>query len=193
MTQSDEELIAAYQRGDAKALTMLFDHYKKPILNYALRIVGNRADAEDVTSDVFIAVMTKKETYQPKAKFSTWLFTIARNFCISKLRKKKNIFSLWMQGSDSGEYELLDVPDTEPRADHRLKEKEMTAHVKKAIEKLPETQREALVLREYQNLSYEEISQILNCSLENVKVLIFRARERLRQELASFMMEGNND
>ena len=72
-----------------------------------------------------------------------------------------------------------------------MKEKEMAGEVKKAIEKLPQTQKEAIVLREYQNLSYQEISQILGCSLENVKILIFRARERLRQELSSFMTEGS--
>lgn len=168
-------------------MEMLFDHYKKPILNFALRITGNRADAEDVVSDVFMAVFIKRESYQPRAKFSTWIFTIARNSCISKLRKKKNMFSMWMQNNQSGDYELLDVPDTETMPDQLAKDKEMTAQVKKAIEKLPETQREALVLREYQNFSYEEISHILGCSIDNVKVLIFRARERLRQELASFM------
>ena len=187
MTKPDDELIADYQKGDTKALEMLFDHYKKPVLNFALRITGNRADAEDVVSDVFMAVFINKDRYQPKAKFSTWLFTIARNSCINKLRKKKNIFSMWVQNNQSGDYELLDVPDTETMPDRLVKEKEVAAHVKNAIAKLPETQREALVLREYQNFSYEEISQILGCSLENVKVLIFRARERLRQELSSFM------
>ena len=88
---------------------------------------------------------------------------------------------------------MMDVADAGPLPDHLIKEKEMTIQVKKAIEKLPDTQREALVLREYQNFSYEEIGQILGCSLENVKVLIFRARERLRQELSSYMMEGTNE
>ena len=191
MTKSDQELIADYQNGDPRALEMLFERYKKPVLNYALRVTGNRADAEDVTSDVMMTLIVKKETYQPIAKFSTWLFTIVRNSCISKLRRRKNIFSLWTQNQESGEYETLDVPDTANLPDHLVKEKEITSQVKKAIEKLPDTQREALVLREYQNFSYEEISQILGCSLENVKILIFRARERLRQELSSFMTEGS--
>lgn len=191
MTKSDQELIADYKNGDSTALEGLFERYKKPVLNYALRVTGNHADAEDVTSDVMMTIIVKKESYQPIAKFSTWLFTIVRNSCISRLRKRKNIFSMWMQNNQSGEYELLDVPDTEALPDHLVKEKELTAQVKKAIEKLPDTQREALVLREYQNLSYEEISRILGCSLENVKILIFRARERLRQELSSFMMEGS--
>jgi len=191
MTKSDHELIADYQNGDSKALEILFERYKKPVLNFALRVTGNRADAEDVVSEVMMILLVKKEKYQPTAKFSTWLFTIARNSCINKLRKRKNIFSMWMQNSENGEYEVLDLPDTGALPDHLIKEKEMTAQVKKAIEKLPDTQREALVLREYQNLSYEEIRQILNCSLENVKILIFRARERLRQELSSFMTEGS--
>jgi len=170
---------------------MLFERYKKPILNYALRVTGNRADAEDVVSEVMLAVFVKKDMYQPIAKFSTWIFTITRNNCVTKLRKRKNIFSLWVR-NETGEEELLDPAD--PAAalpDELVKEKEMTAQIKKAIEKLPETQREALVLREYQDLSYEEISQVLGCSLDNVKILIFRARERIRQELSSFMVEGS--
>ena len=191
MSKSDQELIADYQNGDTKAFDMLYDRYKKPVLNYALRVTGNRADAEDVVNEVMMAVFVKKDVYQPIAKFSTWIFTITRNSCITKLRKKKNIFSLWVR-NEEGEDELLDPAD--PAAvlpDQLVKEREVTVHVKKAIEKLPETQREALVLREYQNLTYEEISQILGCSLDNTKILIFRARERLRQELSSFMVEGS--
>ena len=189
--KSDHELIADYQKGDTKALEVLFDRYKKVILNYALRITGNRADAEDVASDVMMTIMLKKETYEPIAKFSTWIFTIARNSCISKLRKRKNIFSLWTQSNETGEYELLDISDQGALPDHVVKEKEVALQVRKAIEKLPDTQREAIVLREYQDLSYAEISQILGCSVDNVKILIFRARERLRQELSSFMTEGS--
>jgi RNA polymerase sigma-70 factor (ECF subfamily) len=191
MIKSDQELIADYQNGDTKAFEMLFERYKTAILNFALRIVGNRADAEDVVSEVMTILLVKKDAYRPIAKFSTWIFTIARNSCVNKLRKQKNVFSLWMHNNQSGEYEMLDVADQEALADHQIKDKEVSVEVRKAIEKLPETQREAIVLREYQNLSYEEISQILGCSLENVKVLIFRARERLRQELSSFMKEGS--
>ena len=84
MARHDEELIIEYQQGSEEAFEMLFQRYKKPILNFALRILGNRADAEDITADVFLIRFTKKNLYKPDAKFSTWLFTVARNACITK-------------------------------------------------------------------------------------------------------------
>ncbi|MDP2654205.1 MAG: sigma-70 family RNA polymerase sigma factor [Candidatus Omnitrophota bacterium] len=190
MEQRDEELIADYQQGNPKALEMLYERYKEPILNFALRILGNRADAEDVTADVFGVLIVRRDAYQPKAKFSTWLYTVTRNACISKIRKHKNVFSLWFQGQN-GEYDEIPVPDKQPSVSMRLADQETGEQIRKAIEKLPDSQKEALILREYHGMSYDEISQVLGCSLENVKILIFRGRERLRRELTSFLTEEN--
>lgn len=192
MPTPDEELIFEYQRGNREAFEMIFERYKKPILNYCWRILGNRADAEDATGDVFTSVLSQKDSFKPQAKFSTWLFTIAHNACISKLRKRKPVFSLWVKKDDHEEMEEWAIPDPKPLPHAELLEKERMEAVKKAILKLPEAQKEALVLREYQELSYEEISSILGCSKENVKILIFRARERLRMELLSFFKEDRH-
>lgn len=193
MSKQDEELIAEYQQGNDEALNMLFHRYKMPVFNFALRLLGNRAEAEDAASEVFLVLVSKKEAYQPKAKFSTWLFTVTRNACIDRIRKRKNIFSLWFTNS-SGEQEQWEIPDDdgETAAEHAARRE--TAHqVKSVIELLPPMQKEALILREYQGLKYEEIAHILGCSLENVKVLIFRARERLRVELASSILEDGDE
>ncbi|MDZ4242682.1 MAG: RNA polymerase sigma factor, partial [Candidatus Omnitrophota bacterium] len=96
----------------------------------------------------------------------------------------------WFQGQN-GEYDEIPVPDKQPSVSMRLADQETGEQIRKAIEKLPDSQKEALILREYHGMSYDEISQVLGCSLENVKILIFRGRERLRRELTSFLTEEN--
>lgn len=170
---------------------MIFTRYKTPVLNYALRILGSRADAEDVVSDVFLAVFGGKYRFDPKAKFSTWAFAVTRNMCIDKIRKRKRFLPLLFRNEGTKELEEWDPPDTKDLPREDLEKKEMAHHVQQAIQKLPPEQKEALVLREYHDLSYEEISKVLDCSLSSVKVLIFRARENLKKELASILAGDN--
>jgi len=186
-----EEIMMDYHSGkDEKAAQMIFFRYKTRILNFCLRILGNRADAEDVTGDVFLKLFSKKYIYDPKAKFSTWLYTVARNSCISRIRKRKNLVSVWFSSKGSHTYQEWEIEDSRDLAGQELEKREAAKQVRRAIGKLSFEQREAVVLREYHDLSYEQISQILNCSLEKVKILIFRGRERLREELTSFIMGG---
>lgn len=182
-----------YQNGNDEALKALFLRYKTPVLNFSLRILGNRADAEDVVSDVFLALFAKKYNVKPGVKFSTWLFTVARNACITQIRKKKNMLPLWSRNKEASEYEQWDIPDAGNLPNEELVKRETALHVKKAVYSLPQLQKEAIVLREYHQLNYSEISHVLGCSLSKVKILIFRARERLKTELASFMLEDKND
>ena len=137
--------------------------------------------------------MRPKSSRQTNAKFSTWLFTIARNRCIDKLRKSKRLFSLTFTNRDKSVDEQWDVPDHADSSAELLQKKERARHVQEAILRLPYQQREAIVLREYHRFSYDEIAKILNCSLANVKQLIFRGRERLRTELASYIQEGHHE
>ena len=172
-------------------MTILFERYKNPILNFCLRILGNRADAEDTTSEVFLSLFAKQYTYHPNAKFSTWLSTIARNCCISRIRTKNNLVSIWFKKED-GSVDEWDIEDSSELSRASLENKEMAKRVRVSISKLPLEQKEAIVLREYQGLHYEQIAQVLNCSLEKTKILIFRAREQLRDDLSSFVKEGHN-
>lgn len=193
MEQSDEDIMYDFQNGNREAIAMIFHRYKNRILNFCMRMLGNRADAEDTTHDVFVALMGSSYRYQTSAKFSTWLFTIARNRCIDKLRKSKRVLSLTVTNRDKSGDEQWDVPDQGETSAEQLTQKERCRHVQEAIQQLPYQQREAIVLREYHRFSYDEIAKILNCSLANVKQLIFRGRERLRGELASFIQEGQHD
>ena len=189
MDKPDHELMQEYADGNQQAIEMIFERYKSKILNFCVRILGNRADAEDVTGDVFLKLFANKYTYDPRAKFSTWLFTIARNDCISRIRKRKNLVSIWFGNKNSEQADQWDIPDESHMPDHTAKQKETQTFVRRAIQQLPLEQREAIVLREYHKMNYEDISKVLNCSLEKVKVLIFRGREKLRVELASFVKE----
>ncbi len=189
MENRDEDLMQEYSQGNAEALNMIFQRYKTPVLNFALRILGNRADAEDAVSDVFVAVFEKKYRYDAKAKFTTWLFTVAHNVCISKIRGRKNLVSLWFRNEETDELEAWEIPDAGELPRERLNRLQIAGVLRQSIQKLPPEQKEALVLREYHGMNYEEISQVMHCSLEKVKVLIFRAREGLRKELPASLKE----
>jgi len=187
MEKKDEEMMLDYQTGDQEAVGMIFQKYKTPIFNFCLRLLGNRADAEEASGEVFLALIANKNTYDSSARFSTWLYTIAHNKCVDQIRRRKRLVSLWFSSPEKDGYEQLEPADTDASASEELDKKLVISQVRLAINNLPYEQREAIILRQYLDLSYEQISQILNCSLEKVKVLIFRAKERLKDRLASFI------
>ena len=185
---NDEELITKFYQADEEALAMLFKRHKEGLFNFALRLTANRADAEDAVSHSFMMLCEKK--YQPKegASFKTWLYTVARNMCLSKLRTRNKFFSLW-SSKDDEESVPMDIPDTRHIPRDQLNQQEIMAIIKKAVHRLPPEQKEALMLREYHDFSYDEIAQVLDCSLEKVKVLIFRARNQLKEILPPVVLE----
>jgi RNA polymerase sigma-70 factor (ECF subfamily) len=190
MTQSDEDIMMEYREtGEPELIRAIFFRYRTRILNFCLRILGNRADAEDVTGEVFLRLFSGKYAYDPKAKFSTWIYTVARNGCLTQIRKRKNFVSLWFSSRGNSTYNQWEVEDKEDLAEEQLGKREAASRVKRAIRQLPYEQREAIVLREYHRLHYADISQILGCSLEKVKILIFRARARLKEDLKMFIEE----
>lgn len=179
-----------YRAGSMVALEEIFQRYKKPILNYAFKLLSSFADAEDVVGEVFYILTSRKDRYEPRAKFSTWIYTIAHNVAIDRIRRRRRIFFFWQKkDSENSSYEDMDIPDTRFMPDSDAEEKDISTYVKGAIDKLPFQLKEAIVLRQYHNLSYEEIATVLNCSLSKVKILIFRAKESLRKELLPYMEE----
>ena len=189
MRHSDEELMKASQLGDESAMRQIFQHNKGRIFNFCYGLLGNRADAEEIAADVFAILIEKKQSYDPARTFSTWIFTIARNLCFNRIRKRKRTVSMWFSSGDSDQFESWDVPDDGDDSRESLAKKERIRNVRTAIAGLPFEQREVLELRQYQGFRYAEISEILNCSLEKVKILIFRAKENLRNELSSYIRE----
>lgn len=191
MNQSDEQLMIKNMEGDKEALEFLYQRYKKRIFNFCYRILSNRADAEEATGD-FFAALSSGVKYKESAKFVTWAYTVARNICVSCMRKRLKWQFLWIKSYESGTYEEIQLPDH--KADHAndLAQADMAEHIKQVINKLPEREKTLIVLREYEQLSYNEIADITELTVSQVKVGIFRTREKLRKMLAPLVKEANH-
>ncbi|MDE2028270.1 MAG: RNA polymerase sigma factor [Candidatus Omnitrophica bacterium] len=185
---TDEELINRFYQQDQEALNVLFKRHKDGLFNFAFRLSANRADAEDAVSHTFMMLCQKRYEPQPGASFKTWAYTIARNACLSRLRTKFRFFPL-RQTRDDGQEGQVDIADTRNLVHEELRQQETAAIIQKAVSQLPPEQKEALLLREYHDFRYEEIANVLDCSLEKVKVLIFRARVRLKETLPPVLLE----
>lgn len=192
MERNDEEIMRLYQSGDTDAMRHIFQRYKIRILNFCYGLLGNRADAEETAGEVFLALVADKSSYDPTRTFSTWIYTIARYKCISRIRKRKNMVSMWFSSKDDPDGEAWDIPDESNHPQDNLINKEAKRQVRRAISKLPDEQKQAIILRQYHGLSYNQISEVLECSLDKVKILIFRAKEQLSVDLASFIEEGQS-
>lgn len=187
---NDEELIQSFYNGNREALGLIFERHKEGVFNFALRMLANRADAEDVIGDVFGRLSGNHGRFVPNATFKTWLYTIARNACLDRIRNRRNWVSAWFRNQQSQDDVPMDFPSNKPSPSQDLQSKETAHYIRAAIQKLPEDQREALILREYEDLAYDQIAQILGCSLANVKVLIYRARVQLKDSIPAFIKEG---
>lgn len=188
--KTDEELIDAFYRGDREAMSVLFERHKQGVFSFVHRITMNRADAEDVVSEVFIRICDAKNRYVAQAKFKTWLFTIARNAALDHARQQKHRVSFWFKKPGSDELQSFEIEDPQDSAARTVENKEAGFYIQQALNRLPQDQKEALVLREYHDMNYEQIAVVLGCTLANVKVLIFRARAQLKNELPDFIREG---
>lgn len=184
---SDEELMLNYQKGEALVMDELLRRYKNPIYHFAYRLSQNNAEAQDITQEVFLRLYQYKDTYKPCGKFCTWIFSIAHNLCVSRLRKKRWLVA-WPRKQDNPD-ELRDFESPDPSPQEVVSNNEFSAIVKECIQGLPFLQREALILREYENLDYQEISRILNKSLGTVKTLIHRARQNIKTKLLPYIEE----
>ena len=179
---TDEELIRSFQKGNERAYYELVARYKDRLFNFVFRYVGQEEIAEDIVQDTFIKLFTSADMYREIAKFSTWIYTIAANLAKTELRKRKRrkIFSLQDLGLDEKEYEIpTDESDPGKEFDSRFSQGEIT----KAMYKLPEQFRTVIILRDVQELSYEEISKIVDVPEGTVKSRINRGRLKLIQTL----------
>ncbi len=179
---TDEELISRFQEGDVYAFEQIVHRYKEPLVNFIYHFVGNRIDAEDVVQETFLRVFKKKNLYRSIAKFSTWIYTIASNLAKTELRRRRRrrILSLSQMGYEDKDYEL---PDHFSSPDKTIERKTKEQIIRKEIEALPVKFKEVVVLRDIQEFSYEEISQILNIPLGTVKSRVNRGRLRLQKQL----------
>ena len=189
----DAALMLRVKQGDAAAFTQLVEKYKQPIMNLVWRTVRDETEAEDIAQNVFVQAWKSAPRYQATAKFSTWLFTIARNLCLNEFRRRSRhpAESLDQMRDDSDDQPLFQVVDKRIRgAQDDLLQGELEHKVDAAIGALPENQRIALALCRQEELSYEEIAEVLGCSLSATKSLIHRARETLKARLKPYLQTG---
>ena len=182
---TDEELIARFQDGDEQAYVELVNRYRNRLMTFVYRFVNDMEKAEDIVQDTLMKLYTHGHYYRNIAKFSTWIYTIAGNFAKTELRRKKRhkVTNLSQMGFDDREYQLPSVePETGETAQGHFAEKK----IQMAIQELPLHFRTVVILRDIQELSYEEISKIVDVPLGTVKSRINRARLQLQQSLKEF-------
>ncbi len=190
-SMTDEELIKRFQSGDQKAFVLLMRRYKEPITNFVYRFVGNYDESIDIAQETFVRLFRFASKYSETAKFSTWLFTIAANLAKSELRKKKrqDTVSISNYGFTDDNGEDWDIPDQSYAPDTRVDTTIISQRVQIALMSVSPTYREAVIMRDLMQLSYEEICNITNCEMGTVKSRINRGRKQLQEELKDIYEE----
>jgi RNA polymerase sigma-70 factor (ECF subfamily) len=182
----DVRLMRLIGRGDTAALEELIQRHQTLVAGTVARMLGHSSDVEDIAQQVFIRVWKSAGRYVPRAKFTTWLLKITRNLVFNEFRRSKRHAHVPLQPDPQGEE--LPIREERYRApDQSLLESELQRKIDEAILALPETQRMALVLRRYEDLSYEQIGEILDLSVPAVKSVLFRARTELRARLNDYL------
>ena len=179
---SDEQLMSLFQGGDENAYIELVNRYKDKLINFIFNYLGDLESSEDVVQETMIKLYQKKHYYKEIAKFSTWLYTIAKNLANTELRKRKQRKTTLLSqfSKDDKTYEL---PSNDPEPGQEIQTDIVTKIIRDAVDQLSEKFKIVIVLRNIQGLSYEDISEIINVPIGTVKSRINRARLQLQVEL----------
>jgi RNA polymerase sigma-70 factor (ECF subfamily) len=182
----DVRLMLLVASGDTAAFEALIERHQALVAGTVARMLGSNSDVEDIAQQVFIRVWKSASRYVARAKFTTWLLKITRNLVFNEMRRAKRHPQVPVQiDPEAEELPLKDEMTSTP--DATLLQAELQSKIDSAIAQLPDSQRMALVLRRYQELSYEEIAEVLELSVPAVKSLLFRARTELRERLQDYL------
>jgi RNA polymerase sigma-70 factor, ECF subfamily len=189
----DAALMLRVKQGDMTAFTELVEKYKQPVMNLAYRTVRDATEAEDLAQNVFVQVYKSAARYRSTAKFSTWLFTIARNLCLNEIRRRsrhpaESLDATHPEQEDQALHQFEDKKTFSPP--ESLLQSELAQNIDCALADLPENQRAAILLCRQDELSYEEIAEVLGCSVSATKSLIHRGRETLKERLKAYLRTG---
>lgn len=178
---SDEDLMSQFQMGTVEAFDLLVGRYHDPLTNYIYRFLGDMKECEDLLQETFLRVYRNRHSYRRIAKFSTWLYTIAGNLARSEYRKRKRrrLYSLQSVNRDDEEYEV-EIPDETFLPDKHAEGTIQDRYIQDALAQIPEEFREVVVLRDVQQLAYEEIADITGLPMGTVKSRINRGRTKLQ-------------
>ncbi len=184
--REDIRLMLRVKMSDARAMEQLINKHKQSVYATVARMLNNHPDCEDIAQEVFIRVWQHADSYNPEAKFTTWMYTILRNLIFNEMRRLKrkpttSINAIEEEVGDTFPAPAEEVPDLQ------MQQEELSQVVDQAIADLPENARLAIQLRRFENLPYEEIATILDSSVPAVKSILFRARNTLKEALAKYM------
>ncbi len=182
--EHDAELMLRLKAGDASGFARLLERHRGPVIHFLYRMVQNQAVAEELAQEVFLRVYRARASYEPTAKFTTWLFRIATHLALNWLRDGRN-----EKATESLDEEAEDAParqlaDRGPTIEERMLNRARLDEVRRAIGMLPDKQRAAVLMHKYQEMEYAQIAKALGCSESALKSLLFRAYETLRARLA---------
>lgn len=174
MNDQEQTWVMQARRGDARAFSRLVEAYQRPVFNLTYRMLGNIEEAEDAAQETFLRAYSRLAQYDPAMKFSTWLFSIANHHCIDRLRRRKVIS---VSIDDNPVLQNLESDDLRP--ERSALQEETRIEVQTLLEQLAPEYRLPLVLRYWEEMSYEEIAETMNVTVATVKSRLFRARQQL--------------
>jgi len=187
---SDADFMLRARAGDDSAFEYLVQKYRRAMISFMYRMCHNSAAAEDLAQEVFLRVYRSRGTYEPSAKFTTWLYRIATNLAVNHARdnrheRPENVVSLDEKDDDTGQ--SLDLPDKTLTVEENIVRRERMEAIRQRVQSLPERQRVAVLMHKYQQMDYKQISEVLKLSESATKSLLFRAYQTLREQLKEFV------
>ncbi len=171
--------VARAMSGDDEAFTKLVEAYQGPVYNLAYRMLGTAAEAEDAAQETFLRVYTRLDSYDPQRKLSSWILSIASHHCVDRLRRRR--------GNTVSMEEIMSwrwLPDEKPKPEERTLAQEKNTAIHRLLQDLPEQYRLAIVLRYWQDLSYEEMAEVTDSTVSAVKSRLHRARQMMAAKMA---------
>jgi len=187
---TDAEMMLRVKAGDDSAFDYLVQKYRRAMINFMYRMAHNSAAAEDLAQEVFLRVYRSRGSYEPSAKFTTWLYRIATNLAVNHARDTRHERPETMVSLDEPDEETgtsMDVADSSLSVEEKLVRRERLMAIRNTVQKLPERQRIAVLMHKYQQMDYKQIAEVLKLSESATKSLLFRAYETLREQLKSFI------
>ena len=180
----DAELMLRVKEGDSASFGLLLDKHRAPVTHFLYRLVQVQPVAEELAQEVFLRVFRSRSSYEPTAKFTTWLFRIATHLALNWLRDEKHERGQQHLDDTPQDAPSRQIPDCRPSVEQQLVYETRLAEVRRAISGLPGKQRAAVLMHKYEEMEYSQIAKVLGCSESAVKSLLFRAYESLRARLA---------
>jgi RNA polymerase sigma-70 factor (ECF subfamily) len=181
----DAALMLRLKNGEDHILNELMTRWQQPLVAFIYRYIGHQADALDLAQETFIRVYQSRSRYTARAKFASWLFTIAANLCRNYVRRWERAGGTAMQSLDADSTNTSEwILTSDDSPDQAAIKSELISSIKEALTKLPHDLKTVILLYEYEDLSYEEISSVLGCSIKAVEMKLYRARKLLRELLS---------